>query len=72
MGWLGWTPDVAMATEVAMIELALESRADLLSMIFGAGEKDKGKGKGKRSKVTADNFKRFRDRINGKVGKRDG
>lgn len=51
-----------------MIELALESRSDLLATIFGSGTK--GKSKGNRGKLTPDRFKAFRDRINGKVGKK--
>lgn len=68
MGWLGWSPQIALAAEVAMIELALESRSDLLATIFGSGTK--GKSKGNRGKLTPDRFKAFRDRINGKVGKK--
>lgn len=64
MGWLGWTPDVVLATDVNLIEMALASRSDLLSTIFGSGEKGKGKGK-RKGRVTANRFKAFRDRING-------
>jgi hypothetical protein len=69
---MGWTPEVALAMDVAMIELALESRSDLLATIFGSGTKDKGKGKAKGGKVTPAKFKAFRDRINGVNRKRDG
>ena len=33
MGWLGWTPEVAMAADVNMIRMALEGRRDLLAAI---------------------------------------
>lgn len=69
MGWLGWMPDVALATDVNLIEMALSSRSDLLSTIFGSGEKSKGKGK-RKGRVSASRFKAFASRINGK--KRDG
>lgn len=39
MGWLGWTPDQALAVEVGLIEMALDSRRDLLAEIFGTGKK---------------------------------
>lgn len=68
MGWLGWTPDVALATEVGLIEMALSSRADLLIMVFGGGKKDEAK---KNGKMTADDFKAFAARHNRKV-KTDG
>lgn len=62
---MGWTPEVALAMDVAMIELALESRSDLLATIFGSGKKDKDKPKGKKGTVSPARFKAFRDRING-------
>ena len=72
MGWLGWTPEVALATDVAMIEAALESRSDLLTMIFGSGKKTppKGKQRGKGG-VSATQFKAFAKRTNG-ARKKDG
>lgn len=45
MGWLGWTPDVAMGADVNLIEIALDGRTDLLSTIFGDGKGGRG-GKG--------------------------
>ena len=69
MGWLGWPPETALAADVNLIEMALSSRSDLLSTIFGSGEKPKGKDKHK-GRVTEGRFKAFRDRINGK--KRNG
>jgi hypothetical protein len=61
MGWLGWTPEVALAADVNLIEMALSSRSDLLKTIFGSGEKEKPKGK-----LTARGFKAFAARHNGK------
>lgn len=71
MGWLGWTPEVALATDVAMIEAALESRSDLLTMIFGNGKKPPPKGKRGKGGVTANQFKAFAKRTNG-ARKKDG
>ncbi len=71
MGWLGWTPEVALATDAAIVSDALGGRSDLLAMVFGGGKSDKddkGKKKGG-GKVKAKDFTAFRDRVNrGKKG----
>lgn len=62
MGWLGWTPEVALQTDVNVLILALDGKTDMLEMIYGSGKSDRGR-KGKKG-VTADRFKAFRDRVN--------
>ena len=41
MGWLGWTYEETMRTDINGIEIALEGRAELLKMIFGSSKKEK-------------------------------
>lgn len=67
MGWLGWTPDVALQTDVNVLILALDGKTDMLEMIYGSGKKERGR-KGKKG-VTPDRFKAFRDRVNGRARK---
>lgn len=63
MGWLGWTADEALSTDIALVEIALSAKSDLLMMIHGTGKKQTD-GK-KRGKVTPDGFKAFAKRTNG-------
>lgn len=63
MGWLGWTPDAALNADVNLVEMALASRSDLMSTIFGSGEKGKPKDK-RKGKVTAKRFRAFAERNN--------
>lgn len=60
MGWLGWVPEVALGTDVNLVIMALESRGDLIAMIFGDGKKRRPKKK----KITAHDFKAFAARHN--------
>jgi hypothetical protein len=38
MGWLGWTEEALMRTDVNSIEMALRGRRDLLKSIFGGSD----------------------------------
>jgi hypothetical protein len=38
MGYLGWTPDVCLASDVNVLTLALEGRGEMLAAIFGGKE----------------------------------
>lgn len=60
MGWLGWTPEAALAADVNLILLALEGREDMLKAIFG----DASEGKGKKGPVTANRWRHFAAGIN--------
>lgn len=55
MGWLGWTPDAVMGADVNMVIIALESRHELINMIFGDGKK---RTPGKK-RITPRSFKDF-------------
>lgn len=70
MGWLGWSPDVALAADVNLVQIALASRSDLLSVIFGSGKPKTDKAKNKQT--IGSRFKAFRDRINGRQKREDG
>lgn len=37
-GWLGWTPDAALAANMEHIRMAHDGRYDMLKAIFGDGE----------------------------------
>jgi hypothetical protein len=41
MGWLGWTPDVCLAADVNIIQIAIEGRIEMLGQIFGSGKSEK-------------------------------
>lgn len=60
MGWMGWEPAVVLATDVNLITMALDSRRDLISMVFGDGRK----AKGKKKRLSAEDFKAFASRHN--------
>jgi hypothetical protein len=57
MGWLGWTESHALAADVNSVILALEAKAELLSMCYGDGKKRRKKKK--RGKVDSHDFKAF-------------
>jgi hypothetical protein len=40
VGWLGWVPDVVLATPIPMIELSLKGKVDFIKKTnpFGSGE----------------------------------
>lgn len=57
MGWLGWTPEVALAADVNAIIMALEGRKELLSMIFGSGKPDAQQSTQKPRGATVDQYK---------------
>lgn len=61
MGWLGWEPEVVLATDVNIVIMALQSKSDLLSTIYGSGKKSKPKRKGP---VTAADFKSWSQQHN--------
>lgn len=52
MGWLGWMPDTALGADVNLVLMALASKRDLISVIYGDGGRAS-----KKRKVTADEFK---------------
>lgn len=52
MGWLGWVPDAALGADVNLVVMALASKRDLISIIYGDGKRS-----GKKKKVTAAEFK---------------
>ena len=62
MGWLGWTLEVSLATDVNAVVIALDSRSELIGMIFGDGKK-RGK-KGKKKGNIAQRFKLFVEQHN--------
>ncbi len=41
MGWLGWTEEETLATDVNAIELAVIGRMNMLKMCYGITEKPK-------------------------------
>lgn len=61
MGWLAWEPEVALGTDVNLVILALDSRTDLIGMIFGDGKKRQGR---RKAKPTAGDFKAFKEAHN--------
>jgi hypothetical protein len=69
MGWLGWVPEVALATDVNLVVMALDSRSDLITTIFGDGKK---RPRGRKKKVSAGDFKAFAERHNRTKGSADG
>lgn len=70
MGWLSWEPEVALATDVNLVVMALDSRNDLITMIFGDGKKRSREAK---KKPSAGDFKAFAARHNqGKKAGPDG
>lgn len=56
MGWLGWQAEAALATDVNLVIMALDSRGDLINMIFGDGKKRTAR---KKRKPSAADFKQF-------------
>lgn len=64
MGWLGWSPAIALEADVNCVIMAIEAKADLLIMVHGDGKAaaDRG-GKGKKGKNNrkraAEKFKAF-------------
>jgi hypothetical protein len=38
LGWLGWSPELAMTADLNAIELAYLGRLDMLKAIFGSGD----------------------------------
>lgn len=56
MGWLGWDWELAAATDVNAVKLAVEGRNNLLGMIFGDG---KSRWSGERPRVTPERFRTF-------------
>lgn len=65
MGWLGWEPQVALAADVNLVVMALASKSELLSTIYGSGKKAKKKRKGK---VSAGDFKAWVAQVNTVTG----
>ena len=65
MGWLGWTADVALATDVNLVRMGIESRQGLLQMIFGDGSSPPSNStKGSNKKPTAQDFRKWARRHN--------
>lgn len=42
MGWIGWTEEQTLATDIRSIVLAYEGRLEMLRHIFGSGEPSEG------------------------------
>lgn len=63
MGWLGWTPEVALQSDINLVRMALGSRTRLLKAIFGSAEP------GAPGKVTSDLFKAMIARHNRRIAK---
>lgn len=45
MGWLHWTPEVVLKTDVNLIRIAIDGHVEMLGMIFGTTEKSAPKGR---------------------------
>jgi hypothetical protein len=66
MGWLGWTPEVALAADVNAVRMALQSRSKLLEAIFGSPDRPR------RGKKVAAKFKEFAAQHNRRFSATDG
>jgi hypothetical protein len=66
MGWMGWSAGVALRTDVNLVILALDSRSDLINMIFGDGKKRQ---RGKKKKLGPSDFKAWAAEQNARRGK---
>jgi hypothetical protein len=69
MGWLGWTAEQALATDVNLVIMALDSRTDLISLIYGDGKPRSTK---KKKKPTAADFKAWKEQHNRGMGQLNG
>ncbi len=63
MGWFGWTPEIALATDVRHVTMAIAGRVELIQMENGV-DPDKASKGGSGGKVTADKWKAWARRHN--------
>jgi len=66
MGWLGWTEREVLASDVNMIHMALDSRRDMLNMLFGTTQPDAG-----RKPVTPADWQGFKNKHNSRYKRLD-